>query len=98
MPIDDLILTWLSPEPCPTSPDSISDDKVCPSCGYVGEMIIEERSYVCLACFGTLPKPLDERIVHCPNCELEIELTDGDRNKTIVCSRCMFLLGCVYRD
>ena len=101
MPIDDLILTWLSPEPYLAEPEAVSDDRDCPSCGYTGEMIVEEGRSFCPACFGILPNPPPEelrRIVHCPNCDLEIVLSDRDRNKTIVCSRCRFFLGCIYRD
>jgi hypothetical protein len=101
MPIDDLILTWLSPEACPAEPVTVADDKDCPSCGYVGEMVADAGRPYCPACFGILPNPPAEelrRIVHCPNCDVEIMLWDRDRNKTIVCPRCKSFLGCIFRD
>jgi hypothetical protein len=101
MSIDDLVLTWLSPEAHPAEPEPVSDDRDCPSCGYSGAMIVEQGRLICPACLGISPVPLDEairRIVRCPNCDVEILVSDRDRNKTIVCSRCKFFLGCIYRD
>src|SRR3954449_3916725 len=101
MPIDDLILTWLSPEARPAGPVPGTDDKECPSCGYVGEFVADAGRSYCPACFGILPSPPAKelrRIVTCPNCDVEITLSDSDRNKTIVCPRCKFFLGCLYRD
>jgi hypothetical protein len=101
MAIDDLILTWLAHEPCPAETQTDFGDWDCPSCGYIGWMIVEAGHSFCPACFGKLPELRAEelrRIVHCPNCDAEIVLSDGDRNKTIVCSHCKFFLGCIYRD
>jgi hypothetical protein len=98
---DDLILSWLALEPCPASPGPVVEDASCPSCGYAGAMIIDEGHSLRPACLGRLPDPLDEGVrgtIDCPGCDSEIKLRDGDRNKTIVCPRCKFFLGCVYRD
>jgi uncharacterized paraquat-inducible protein A len=42
-----------------------------------------------------IPDLAGGRIVHCPDCGLAFCITERGRDKTTICPRCKYFLGCV---
>src|SRR4051794_9013533 len=97
---DDLVASWVSGR---GEPVTVGEDRSCPGCGYAGEPGTQGDLTICPACLLALPgagdpttRPL-RRVVHCPGCDLAIGITDADRDRTVVCARCRYFLGCVLK-
>jgi hypothetical protein len=94
---DDEILDWISG---PVRPKPLAEDVVCPTCGFAGEMIAGRNEVTCPACLALYPKFAGGRglvlmRVRCQGCDLAIGVTDGDRDRTLICPRCKYFVGCV---
>lgn len=98
---EESVLAWVAGT---DEPGKVSEDRTCPSCGYEGEFTVGSDASLCPACLAEYPRFLAEpmstmeRIVHCPNCHLAIGISAEDRDKTIVCVRCKYFLGCVFKS
>lgn len=100
------VAAWLSePGESPSAKGQAEAERLCPGCGYLGPMIVGEDEAVCPACFVILPKiaaagqrePAPWQITRCPACRLALAVTEADRDRTIVCPRCKYFLGCLLR-
>src|SRR4051794_24323831 len=96
---DDEVLAWISgpPESKPTG-----DDACCPTCGFAGEMVAGPDALTCPACLAEYPKLVAGQgpvlmMVRCAGCGLAIGITDSDRDRTLICPRCKYFLGCVLQ-
>ena len=98
---EESVLSWVSGT---DEPGKVSTDRTCPLCGYEGDFTIGPDATFCPACLAEYPKFLTEsasstkQVVHCPSCNLAIGISDQDRDKTIVCVRCKYFLGCVFKS
>lgn len=95
--VDDEVLGWIS-GPARSTP--ASEDVTCPTCGFAGEMISGMNDVICPACFAEYPKfvggtGLVLKQVRCQGCDLAIGVSDRDRDRTLICPRCKYFLGCV---
>ncbi|SIO60849.1 hypothetical protein SAMN05444166_6546 [Singulisphaera sp. GP187] len=97
---DENVLSWVAGT---DEPGKVRTDRTCPSCGYEGDFTVGPDATFCPACLAEYPRFLNEpvssikQLVHCPSCNLAIGISDQDRDKTIVCSRCKYFLGCVFK-
>lgn len=95
---------WVS-EPAAAAGGTAEAERLCPGCGYLGPLIVGEDEAVCPACYVVLPKtsavlerePALWQITRCPGCQLALAVTEADRDRTIVCPRCKYFLGCLLK-
>jgi uncharacterized paraquat-inducible protein A len=99
-PVDgcDPILSWLTSGQGPIEPGTVTEDVLCPSCGYAGEVRVEKDYSTCPACLVAFRSSPLRRIITCPNCDQAIGLSDLDRDRTILCPRCKYFLGSLLRS
>lgn len=97
---EDMVASWVSG---PGEVATAGEEAICPACGYAGELDSQGDLAICPACLVAVPKDreatasLVRRVVPCPGCGLAIGLTDADRDRTVVCSRCQYFLGCLLK-
>src|SRR4051812_44230080 len=94
---DDEVLAWVSG---PARPAPAGQDGGCPTCGFAGELIAGPNAVTCPACQAEYPKLVPGQgpvllMARCGGCGLAIGITDHDRDRTLVCPRCKYFLGCV---
>lgn len=95
------VVSWVSGT---DEPGKVSADRTCPSCGYEGDFTVGPDATFCPACHAEYPRFLKEsvsftkQVIHCPSCNLAIGISDEDRDRTIVCTRCKYFLGCVFKS
>lgn len=97
--VDDEVLAWISG---PAEARTASDETSCPTCGFAGEMVTGPNDLTCPACLASYPRFVGGRSlvlkhVRCTECSLVIGVTDDDWDRTIICPRCKYFLGCVLR-
>ncbi|AGA26988.1 hypothetical protein Sinac_2690 [Singulisphaera acidiphila DSM 18658] len=97
---EDDVVSWVTGA---DEPGKVRTERTCPACGYEGDFSVGPDTSFCPACLAEYPKFLNEsvsslkQVVHCPSCNLAIGISDQDRDKTIICSRCKYFLGCVFK-
>lgn len=73
---------------------------ICPKCGYMGEMTIEDEGWVkiCPACQVVTSSrrssvaPVDQ-FLECAGCGRRIGVTRDDEGTTVICPGCAYFLG-----
>jgi hypothetical protein len=90
-------LSWLTSGQGPIEQGPVTEDVLCPSCGYSGAVLVLKGYSLCPACLVAFRSSPLRRIISCPHCDLVIGLSDQDRDRTILCPRCKYFLGCLLR-